>query len=298
MSLSPGNRGFELAPEEEYPDGSAPPPPALEPRRIPHLGHALLFLVTAAVLLFGSQILLMLLGSPPATVRQGAIAVQHPILEMLTQAVTYLLTLAIAWLVFPHIWNRSFLDGIRWNWFSARMHALKLVGLGLVLGVMIQMMTWFTTPPKTLPIEEFFATPAAAWGITFFGIVIAPAFEEIFFRGFLVPAFAIAYDFLTLSRTPEAQTHWSTTTILTPVSLMFSAVMTSVLFAALHSEQIAHYGAALIGLFSVSLVLTIVRVRTQSVAASTLVHAAYNSLIFIGVLIQTGGYRHLDRLAR
>ena len=295
MSLLPENRGFGVVPEEPE---APPPPPDPEPRRIPNLGHALLFIVTAAGLLFGSQILLMLIGKSPVSVRQGAITVQHPILQMLSQAATYIFTVVIAWVVFPRIWSRSFLDGIRWNWFSARLHALKLIGLGLLLGVMIQLVTWFTTPPKTLPIEEFFATPGAAWGITFFGIVIAPVFEEICFRGFLVPAFAIAYDFLTLARTPEAHTHWRTTTILTPVSLMFSAVITSVLFAWMHSEQISHYAAALVGLFSVSLVLTIVRVRTQSVAASTLVHAAYNSLIFIGVLIQTSGYRHLERLSR
>jgi membrane protease YdiL (CAAX protease family) len=51
-------------------------------------------------------------------------------------------------------------------------------------------------------------------------------------------------------------------------------------------------------LFSVSLVLTVVRVQTQSVAASALVHAAYNGFVFLTVLIATGGYRHLDRMTR
>jgi hypothetical protein len=32
------------------------------------------------------------------------------------------------------------------------------------------------------------------------------------------------------------------------------------------------------------------------VAASTLVHAAYNSFIFIVMIFSTGGYRHLERL--
>ena len=49
-------------------------------------------------------------------------------------------------------------------------------------------------------------------------------------------------------------------------------------------------------LFTVSLVLTWVRIRTQSVACSTLVHASYNSLVFLLALIQTGGYRHLEKL--
>ena len=300
MSLSPDNGEFRIVPENPYTPEAPPPPPAVDPapRRIPHIGHALLFIVTALGILFGSQFLLMLLGKSPAAVRQGTITLQHPMLQMASLGATYLLTLAISWVIFPRIWNRSFLEGIRWNGYTARVHAPRLVALGLVLGLLIQVLTYFITPPKTLPIDEFFATPADAWAMTFFGIIVAPTFEEICFRGFLVPAFAVAYDFLSLRRTPEAELHWQTTTILTPVSLMFSAVATSLLFAWMHAQQLAHLWAALVALFSVSLLLTIVRVRTQSVAASTVVHAAYNSFIFIAVLIQTGGYRHLDRLAR
>jgi len=287
------------APEPYVSDPAPAPPPPVEPppRRLPHIGHALIFMLTAAVILFAAQFMLMLFGKSPVA-HQGNGVLVHPMLQMASLAATYICTLAIASLIFPAIWHRSFLQGVRWNWYTARVHAPKLVGLGLTLGLMMQVLTYFITPPKTLPIDQFFATPVDAWVMTFFGILIAPAFEEICFRGFLVPAFAIAYDFLTLKRTPEAELHWRTTTILSPPSLMFSAVLTSLIFAWMHAQQIAHLWAALVGLFSVSLLLTMVRVRTQSVAASTVVHAAYNSFIFIAVLIQTGGYRHLDRLAR
>jgi membrane protease YdiL (CAAX protease family) len=156
--------------------------------------------------------------------------------------------------------------------------------------------TAFISSPKNLPIDEFFATPATAWIITLFGTFAAPVFEEICFRGFLFPAFAIAYDWIALPRTPEARTQWQSTTSLTPASLVFSAVLTSFLFAMLHAQQDAHIWAALVGLFCISLVLTFVRVKTQSVAASTLVHASYNGFIFLMTLIATGGYRHLDRM--
>lgn len=292
---APGGHGSYLSE-----DAPPPPPPPIEPepRRIPNLGHALLFVLTAAVLLFACQILLTVLGKFPVTVHDGVISVQHPLLQMASQAVAYIFTLLIAAIIFPLLWHRSFLRGIRWSAYTARVHAPKLILLGLLLGVMMQVVTYFTTPPKSLPIEDFFKTPLSAWGMTFFGVILAPVFEEICFRGFLVPAFAIAYDFIALPRTAEAHLQWRNTTILTPVSLMFSAVVTSLLFTGIHAQQIGHYGAALVGLFSVSLLLTMVRVRTQSVAASTLVHAAYNSFIFIAVLIQTGGYRHLERLGK
>jgi membrane protease YdiL (CAAX protease family) len=48
----------------------------------------------------------------------------------------------------------------------------------------------------------------------------------------------------------------------------------------------------------VSLVLTTIRVRSKSVACSTVVHASYNLSVFITIFIATGGFRHLDRMAK
>jgi len=266
------------------------------PRRIPNLGHAALFISFAAVLLLVFEVTLALMGKVPAVPHGGTITVPHPMLQIAMMAAIYLITLLIAWLVFPFIWRRPFLDGLQWHWSAARGQANRLITLGFALGVMMAIITAFISSPKNLPIDEFFATPATAWIITLFGTFAAPVFEEICFRGFLFPAFAIAYDWIALPRTPEARTQWQSTTSLTPASLVFSAVLTSFLFAMLHAQQDAHIWAALVGLFCISLVLTFVRVKTQSVAASTLVHASYNGFIFLMTLIATGGYRHLDRM--
>lgn len=286
------------------PDLASPPedPIQLSPepasRRIPNLGHAFLFILFAGGVLFLLQIVLLLLGKSPAAVHGGTVTVKHPNLQLAILAGTYLTTLIASALFFPLLWKQPFLDGIRWNWGIGRNFAGRLVGLGLLLGAMTQALTYYITPPKTLPIDQFFLTPATAWLITLFGIIVAPIFEEICFRGFLLPAFAIAYDWLSLPRTEEARTHWQTTTLISSPALIFSAVLSSICFAMLHFEQVAHLWAATLILFTISLVLTVVRVRTQSVAASTIVHAAYNSFVFLGVLIATGGYRHLERMTR
>jgi len=162
--------------------------------------------------------------------------------------------------------------------------------------LMMQVVTYFVTPPKSMPMDEFFLSAATAWAITLFGTALAPAFEEICFRGFLVPAFAIAYDWLSLPRTNEARERWRTTTTLTPAALIFSALLSSLLFVWIHGAQYAYYWASLLALFCISLLLTFVRVKTQSVAASAIVHAAYNSFVFLVGIIATCGYRHLDRL--
>jgi membrane protease YdiL (CAAX protease family) len=49
-------------------------------------------------------------------------------------------------------------------------------------------------------------------------------------------------------------------------------------------------------LIAVSLVLCWVRINTRSLAASVLVHASYNFMIFSLMLIGTGGFQHLDKM--
>jgi hypothetical protein len=149
-----------------------------------------------------------------------------------------------------------------------------------------------------LPIDQFFTTPIAAWVITVFGTIVAPVFEEIAFRGFLLPAFAIAFDWLRMPRTSEGYLEWRSNTELSVPAWIFSALLTSAFFAMIHAQQVAHLWAVLAALFCLSLLLTWVRVKMESVAASAMVHAAYNGFIFLLTIIQTGGYRHLERMAR
>jgi membrane protease YdiL (CAAX protease family) len=267
-------------------------------RRIPNLAHAFLFVAFAGLLLVFFQLLLSVLGKSPATIERGVITLQHPLLQLGVMGATYAVTLLAAALLFPLLWRRSFLNGIQWNFAAARSQAAWLIALGFILGLIVAVFTRFISSPKTLPVDQFFSNALSAWIITLFGAIVAPIFEEICFRGFLVPAFAIAYDWLALSRTPEARLRWQSTTNLTPAAYIFAAVLSSLLFALIHAQQIAHLGSALIALFAISLVLTWVRVKTHSVAASAIVHSAYNSFIFIGVIFATGGYRHLERMGQ
>ena len=294
MSLFPA-KGPEDVPSIESSAGQEHEVPL---RRIPHLGHALVFVSFTGVLLILLELVLAALGRSPGVMHGGVATVLHPKLQIALMATTYLTTLLAAWFFYPQVWQRRFLDGLQWRWATARNQAGRLIALGLLLGVMMQVVTHFITPPKTLPIDEFFLTPVDAWLITLFGTLVAPMFEEICFRGFLVPAFAIAYDWLSLPRTEQARTRWQTTTTLTPAALIFSAVLTSIFFALLHFQQVVHLWVALLVLFSISLVLTVVRVKTESVAASALVHAAYNGFVFLTVMIVTGGYRHLERMMK
>ena len=276
------------------------PPPSVAPgtgvpARIPHLGHALLFVSFAGLTLLLTQGLLLGIVHPRHAV---SLATVSPKLVVASEAIAYITTLVISFFFFPLLWNRPFGDGIRWDFTAARRNALKLIPIGLALGFAVQAVSSLIPVPKSIPMDDFFRTPSDVWLVTAFGTLLAPLFEEICFRGFLLPAFAIAYDWLSLPRNPAAHERWKITTGLTTPALIFSAILSSIFFALLHAEQLAHAWAALFVLFCVSLVLTTVRIRTHSVACSTIVHACYNLSVFLTLFIATGGYRHLERMTR
>lgn len=290
-----------------------PPDP---PTRIPHLGHALLLLLITVIFLALAQGALFL-HQPPQhapklppvtqTLPQAAPKLQphpeetvalNPQLAMAAEFLTFAATLGTAFLLFPRLWRRPFFTGISWNADAARRNALRLIPLGVALSFGVQGLSTLVTVPKSIPVDDFFRTATDAWIVTIFGIFVAPVFEEIVFRGFLVPAFAIAYDWLSLPRTPAAREAWQGSNALTRQALAFSAVLTSVLFGLLHGKQIAFVWPIILLLTGVSLVLTAVRIRYRSVAASALVHASYNFVVFLSGFIASGGYRHLEKLTR
>lgn len=284
-----------VSPEDQtafFPHAEGTPPPE-PPVRIPHLGHALLFLAITAVILLLIQLLSLVLTHPTGASGKNPFDTKFLVGS---EALSYLASLALSWFIFPLLWKQSFADGIHANLDAARRNALRLIPMGIVLSFAVQAMSSLTTLPKDIPIDKFFRTPSDIWLVTAFGILLAPLFEEVCFRGFLLPAFAIAYDWLSLPRTPAAREAWHSTNKLTTPALVFSAVLTSILFAALHGQQTGYAWPVLTFLFCVSLVLCFVRLRLRSVMASTFIHVSYNTTIFLTAFIATGGYRHLEKI--
>lgn len=309
-----GDEMVELADETRFVDAPLPS------SRVPNLGHALLFLAVAGLLLLLFQAV-FLLPKMVAGATTLTVAAEHPKLLLATEAGTYLLTLAGSWLVFPLLWRRSFLVGIDWNGAAARTMMGRLIPLGICAGWVVQGVSSLISMPKTVPMDDFFRSPLDVWIVTIFGTLLAPVFEEVCFRGFLLPAVAIACDWVgpmtqyTVARlrgdgyeAPTAVYREDASAGLAPGTgnltfrsrwaVAIASVLTSAGFAVLHAEQLGYTWAAVGLLFGVSLVLTAVRVRTRSVACSALVHGSYNFSVFLTLFLATGGYRHLDRMAR
>jgi len=261
-------------------------------RRIPHLGHALLFFLIATAFIFMASFVTLI--SLRAWTRE--IALQHPVALLATQGVAYALTFAVAIPVFPILWQRSFFDGISWTWRAARLRWWKLLLLGGVLAVVAELLEATLKTSTGTDLTQLLKTPAAGWTMVFFGVLVAPVCEEIAFRGFLLPALATAYDWLSLERTPAGLSRWQHTTSHTRGALVFGALLSSAAFTSIHGSQLHWATGPLAVLFIMSVIFSAVRIVTRSVAASTLVHIAYDGLLLLQVVVATRGFHHLDKL--
>jgi membrane protease YdiL (CAAX protease family) len=271
-----------------------PPPP-----RIPHLGHLLLLTVLAVLGLLGSGLVVRaalhfrLFGI--STAEKAAVDVHYTIGSM---AALYLITFGFALIIFPLAWHKGFWAGVHWNARAAIRRFRLLLGAACVCFVLAMIDEVALPGPNNAPIDKLFESRAAAWILFAFGVTFAPFFEETVFRGFLLPALCTAFDWCVekithspaLPLDPAGNAQWSFG------AMIFASITTSVPFALMHAEQTAWSLGPFLLLVCVSLVLCWARLSTRSLAASVIVHAAYNFLLFSLMLLGTQGFKHMDKM--
>jgi uncharacterized protein len=297
----------EILPPLPLPDPEVEPAVEAAPQRtIPNFGHTVLFFTVAIVVLLLASVsaLAIAMGFHLLGTETPEQLLREPRLLIPSMAVSYLLAGAIVWAVFSYLWGRPVPQALRWNFSVVRRRLYPLLGGGIVLSLAVQLLSNFLPIPKTLPIDDFFRTPADVWMVALFGTLVAPIFEELAFRGFLLPSVASAWDWLRGMRyrpgADAAPLHAEAGIAEDPrwsiAALIVSCTVTSIAFALVHADQLAHAWAPLAVLFTVSIVLCVVRLWTQSLAASTLIHATYNGTIFNMLFFGTDGFRHLDKI--
>jgi hypothetical protein len=274
-------------------------PEVRRPMRIPHLGH-LLILLLILCFAFAGTIGLMALAVHyhvyGVTSLAGTAKEIHYTLG--SELLIYLLALVGSLVIFPLFWDRSLFEGLQWNFGTAKRLAGRLVGIAVVCFAAALLNSVLIPGPKHAPIEDVFREPGAAWLLFVFGVTCAPFFEEMFFRGFLLPSLATACDWIAeklrnecpLPFAPGGHPRWSMP------AMIIASILTSIPFAGLHAAQTGYSVGPFLLLVTVSLVLCAVRLWTRSLAASTLVHASYNFMLFSFMIIGTQGFRHMDKL--
>jgi membrane protease YdiL (CAAX protease family) len=152
---------------------------------------------------------------------------------------------------------------------SFRATALQFLTGGAVLGLVVSFAGAFMNSKETLPIEELLKARVSMFLFAVLGVLVAPLVEETIFRGFLYPIIA--------RRT----------------GVVAGIAITGILFGMLHAVQLWGGWGQIALLMFVGIILTWVRARTGTVAASYFVHLGYNGLQLVGYVIYLlGGLRH------
>ncbi len=130
---------------------------------------------------------------------------------------------------------------------------------GITVAVAIMVLSRFVALPEQLPIEDVFKVVLqSTWSTCLFAgfsILLAPLFEEVYFRGLLFPL---------LQRS---------------LGTLAAILVTAVSFASIHAMQLAFSGRALLLISFVGVVLTFIRARMRSVCASWTAHVFYNATL-------------------
>ncbi|MGH9521640.1 MAG: lysostaphin resistance A-like protein [Terriglobales bacterium] len=262
---------------------AAPPPSQLPPEELPRIvvripaedppwnvWDVLRILVVALITVGLFDMIAMALAAHGIKSREVLEALSHdPRVIIPAQSAAYVVVIAYMVAVVRLV-RRPFLPTVKWNF--PGLNALGYFALGVALSIAILAAEALLPVPKSLPMDQFFTTTTGAYLMAVFGITFAPLMEELFFRGFLYPLIA---------------RKWGVTA---------SIAITALAFALMHEAQLAHAWAPLLLLWVVGVVLTGVRARTKSVAASFCIHVAYNFTLFALMFIRTDAFRHLDKL--
>ncbi len=292
----------------------------------------LILVITIAVVFFLSIIALVgaivLQGVSSAKVGDS---MKDPRIIIPVQTVAYLFVFWCMVMMVKRGEPISFWRAISWKWPK---RWFVFLGGGMALTLVIPILSKLLTIPKQLPIDEMMKTTTNAYIITAFGILVAPLLEELFFRGMLYPlacervltvvgaitleillllpavvkhprsgwlvlvlALLLFNIFLIGLRVSGRHTKWFRPGNPTTVGKYIGLGVTAFGFAMIHGSQLASAFGPLLILLIVGLVLTGVRAKTGSVAASVLMHIGYNATLFTVLWFLTDRFRHMEKAA-
>jgi hypothetical protein len=133
-------------------------------------------------------------------------------------------------------------------------------GGGVVLAFVLSALgDLFKTPKIALPFEKLTNTPASLTFFAIVAIVLAPFFEELFFRGFVQPL---------LSRT---------------FGTVAGILITAGLFGALHGFEYSWVWQYALFISLAGAVFGWLRARTNSIVPSTVMHGCFNAVSVVAL---------------
>lgn len=180
------------------------------------------------------------------------------------QLLAYAVTVAFIYFLIVVKHRLKFGEAMRWLSVGGRWPSFLFLGTALALSA--QFIPLLFPRKRPMPIEELFTGPLAGYLLAFFGIVIAPLVEELFFRGLVYPVF---------------ERHWG---------LEGAVLATAACFAAIHVPQLGGGWPEVLAIFLVGAAFSYARGRTGSLVPPYLMHVGYNTTLFAAIYVASQGF--------
>jgi membrane protease YdiL (CAAX protease family) len=187
------------------------------------------------------------------------------------QSIFYGFILSYIYLLVVVNHRQPFWKALRWRKPSAGQALGCLLG-GVMMTLAVRFAPSLLPEAEKFPLERLFSSPAAAYAVGAFAILVAPFMEELIFRGVLFAIF-------------ERQ-----------MGLRFAILATAALFAGLHVPEYWQAWNHVLMLLLVGVVFSLARGLTGSLAPSVFLHVGYNASMMIGLYFGTQHFHTLHAL--
>jgi len=245
---------------------AAPP----EPWRLRDLGFFIAYAIFTLVFAPLLMLLIYAIVQPMAHWKMTATAAAtNPIFLVSAQALSYVMILLFIYVLVGVHYGLPFWSALKWRKMGWR-RGLRLFAAGILMAFGVLGASALVPDKKPFPLEQMFNSPAAAYTVAAFAILIAPFMEELIFRGILFTFF---------------ERH---------AGLRFAVISTALLFAALHVPE--YWGAwthALL-ILVVGVVFSLTRGWTDSLVPSIILHVAYNTCLMTLLFFGTHHFRSIE----
>ena len=178
------------------------------------------------------------------------------LLQLLSVIPAHIFTLLLAWLIVTKLKTFSFRQTLGWNWGGFEIwHAFAITAFFIILAIALKAVF----PEQENELDKILnSSRAAVYLVAFFATFTAPLVEEVVYRGVLYSA---------LQRR---------------VGILAAVLLVTILFAAVHvpqysSNNVPDYGTIII-LLILSLVLTLIRVKTKNLLPCIVLHTVFNGI--------------------
>lgn len=186
------------------------------------------------------------------------------LLQLLSIFPAHILTLVLGWAVVTNLKKYSFRQTLGWDWGRFKLwHAFAITAAFFALGIAFTQIF----PQQENEMDKLLkSSQAAVYLVALFATFTAPLVEEVVYRGILYSALQRRFG------------------------IVLAVIFVTLLFAAIHIPQYSSgsspdYGTITL-LLMLSLILTLIRVKTDNLLPCIILHTVFNGIQSVFLVIQ------------